>query len=72
LNEKFANDFWKTGHKRHISAEWKDEGDKAHEVPTSILFQLSINPSGSIQNFSISSWKTIPAQRPLPLKRTQS
>tara|TARA_R110002003_G_scaffold127_9_gene11960 strand:+ start:20493 stop:21899 length:1407 start_codon:yes stop_codon:yes gene_type:complete len=33
LNEKFANDFWMRGHKRHISAEWNDEGDKAYEVP---------------------------------------
>ncbi|KAF2191280.1 hypothetical protein K469DRAFT_696978 [Zopfia rhizophila CBS 207.26] len=30
MNEKFANDFWKKGHKRHFSPNWDDEGEKIY------------------------------------------
>jgi GTPase SAR1 family protein len=31
-NERFANDFWKRGHKRHLSAKWDDEGEKTYDL----------------------------------------
>ncbi|KAF2105170.1 P-loop containing nucleoside triphosphate hydrolase protein [Lophiotrema nucula] len=39
MNEQFANTFWKSGHRRHTSPHWDDEGEAAHalagyEVPT--------------------------------------
>ncbi|KAF2183507.1 interferon-induced GTP-binding protein Mx2 [Zopfia rhizophila CBS 207.26] len=32
MNEKFANDFWKKGHKQHFSANWDDEGEKIYKL----------------------------------------
>ncbi|KAI0616258.1 interferon-induced GTP-binding protein Mx1 [Pyrenophora tritici-repentis] len=29
-NERFANTFWRRGHKRHTSPHWDDEGEAAH------------------------------------------
>jgi hypothetical protein len=31
-NERFANTFWKRGHKRHTSPEWDDEGEAVHDL----------------------------------------
>ncbi|KAF2495757.1 hypothetical protein BU16DRAFT_608235 [Lophium mytilinum] len=31
-NERFANDFWRKGHKRHFSVKWDDEGEKAYDA----------------------------------------
>jgi GTPase SAR1 family protein len=31
MNEKFANDFWKRGHKRHISTVWSNEEETAFD-----------------------------------------
>ncbi|KAF2189274.1 hypothetical protein K469DRAFT_737160 [Zopfia rhizophila CBS 207.26] len=32
MNEKFANDFWRKGHKRHFSPNWDDEGEKIYKL----------------------------------------
>jgi hypothetical protein len=32
MNERFANTFWKRGHKRHTSPEWDDEGETVHAL----------------------------------------
>jgi hypothetical protein len=32
MNERFANTFWKKGHKRHTSPDWDDEGEAAHAL----------------------------------------
>jgi hypothetical protein len=31
MNERFANDFWKRGHKRHISPVWSDEEETGYD-----------------------------------------
>lgn len=32
MNERFANTFWKRGHKRHTSSEWDDDGEAIHAL----------------------------------------
>ena len=32
MNEGFANEFWRWGHKRHISPKWNDEGEASYGV----------------------------------------
>ncbi|KAF1842442.1 interferon-induced GTP-binding protein Mx2 [Cucurbitaria berberidis CBS 394.84] len=35
MNESFANDVWKKGHKRHISPSWNSEGEVAYDIADS-------------------------------------
>jgi len=32
MNERFSNDVWKKGHKRHISPSWNSEGETSYEL----------------------------------------
>lgn len=32
MNERFANTFWKAGHKRYVSPEWSGEGESTYSV----------------------------------------